>query len=393
MSDAPVLAQELCDTIIDFLWDDHDTLNSVSRTCSSFTFRAQGHLFREVGISHFAYGIVQARRLVDTIKGSPHLIPLVQHLSFRFSNSAVFDLLASSGISWCNVNRLSLAPIEAAGNAGGFATQSLESIKTLVALPSLRRVRLDFKPFPSHFRRDIYAIFSCLNPGVRILELRSLQLRAWPSNPGYQLLAPISREHPLPPHGLPTVPRLDTLRLISTDGDFLCEPACPLDISALHEVEGFGWENSLLFATAVSGTVRKWTFDNLHRLRNEEILHLIPNITEIDFTALSISSLNLERAMDHLTPAHRIAKIGITMFSSSFSIGSPRTFRESWKGCVATMVEKNPSLQELSLKVLLPHYGQRGAVKEEVEAAFPDMCQGILKLTFVEERHYKFTVG
>ncbi|KZT70018.1 hypothetical protein DAEQUDRAFT_756661 [Daedalea quercina L-15889] len=46
------IPQELCDEVVDYLWDDIHTLKACAMTCRSWVWRSQKHLFRDVAVNN-----------------------------------------------------------------------------------------------------------------------------------------------------------------------------------------------------------------------------------------------------------------------------------------------------------------------------------------------------
>src|ERR1700761_3280578 len=110
--------QELCDTIVDLLHDDRYNLGNMARASRSFAPRAQSHLFRKLilpltGIYGEDKSVATTQRLVNTMNSSPHLVPMVEIVSFEFAEPPALDLLAS--IPWQRVHQLHLPVTSHAG--------------------------------------------------------------------------------------------------------------------------------------------------------------------------------------------------------------------------------------------------------------------------------------
>ncbi|KAJ7204181.1 hypothetical protein GGX14DRAFT_398488 [Mycena pura] len=365
--------QELCDAIVDLLLDNRYDLRSIARASRSFAPRAQSHLFRELK------SVTITQRLVDTMKSSPHLIPMVEILSFDGAKSPALDLLAS--IPWQRVHRLHLGPIES--RASGV---NLEGVQTLISLPSVRHVQLEYECGTRYHRREVFGLLSHLNPGVEVLEFINLSLKYSPSHPYYNNEFPKTQDDPTPPppHSRAVVPRLRQLGLIRSPGDFLCEPGCPLDLSALHELELHNASDVLL--STVSATVRKLTVDEVGDIKSINI-HLLHNITDIYCQTFGKYSL-LHRLFDHVASDNRISNIYITTNSNGIEHNSKP---DKWDGFVVAagdldraVLARLPVLQKVFIKVKRTSmFLDEKELQKKVEDAFPKLVeQNLLEVSF-----------
>ncbi|KAJ7200872.1 hypothetical protein GGX14DRAFT_659638 [Mycena pura] len=373
--------QELCDAIVDLLRYDEHILHHMACASSSFAPRAQSHLFRKLGILPFTgiYGegksVAITQRLVNTMKSSPHLVPMVEILSFEFAEPPALDLLAS--IPWQRVHQLHL-PVESRGS--GF---NPEGVQTLISLPSVRHVQLAYRGSQYWHRHELFGLLSHLNPGVEVLELKHIEVKYSPSHPSYNNIIPEARDDPIPPppHSRAVVPRLRRLILSQSAGDYLCEPACPLDLSVLHELEAYWIDDAdVLLSTLTVGEVA-----NLDRFS----INLLHNITDIHCNSFGKYS-HLHRLFDHVAPDNHIANIYITTLSDRIERNEKPYQHDNFvvvAGDLETAVlARLPVLQKVSIKVKIYHIffdQKRQGLQTKAEDAFSRLVkQNMLEVSF-----------
>ncbi|KAJ7224630.1 hypothetical protein GGX14DRAFT_387303 [Mycena pura] len=363
--------QELCDAIVDLLCDNKDDLRSEACASCSFAPRAQSHLFRKLilpitGIYSEDKSVAITQRLVDTMKFSPHLVPLVEILLFEFAEPAALDLLAS--IPWQRVHQLHL---HIQSRAFGF---NPEGVQTLIGLPSVRHVQLEYGCTLRYRRHEVFGLLSHLNPGVEILEIKQLSL----SYNDKARDVPI----PSPPHSQAVAPRLRQLSLIHTHAHILCESACPLDLSVLQELEVHHCHGLDVILSTVSPTVRKltvWGVDRLEYL-NINLLHNITDIHCDDFGKYPI----LHHLFDHVAPDNHITNIYITTLSDRIEQNESRfvAIAGDLEGAVLACL---PLLQKVSMKVKILHtFSPDSEKRQELQKKAEDAFPRLVKLNMLE---------
>ncbi|KAJ7166191.1 hypothetical protein C8R46DRAFT_1192589 [Mycena filopes] len=140
---------ELWDAILDCLRDYPYTLKSTALVCSSFSARAQSHLFRKITLPIVifrGYGeqivnleqlsSTQPPKLVAVMTSSPHLIPYVRSLSLRCYEANTVILLAR--VPWTSIATLAVTDMVPA-----VFPELLAATQNLIGMPSLRTVSLE----------------------------------------------------------------------------------------------------------------------------------------------------------------------------------------------------------------------------------------------------------
>ncbi|KAJ7866018.1 hypothetical protein B0H14DRAFT_3595224 [Mycena olivaceomarginata] len=143
--------QELWDHIIDQLHRSQEDLQSCSLVCRALVARAQSHAFSYIHIE----SRVHSNRFTRLLKtsSSPHLIPYIHHLHFK--NCGGLSISPLDLIPWSNLDTLTLHRHSSSRIA--FYCHVLEELQTLVALPSMRRLKFCGRSWHSMELFDIFA--------------------------------------------------------------------------------------------------------------------------------------------------------------------------------------------------------------------------------------------
>jgi hypothetical protein len=239
--------QEIWDEIVDHLHGSPEDLKSSALVCRSFTYRAQSHIFRTInlvpplifaarspdqtlqrsdartslvgspGPSSRPSTTTLARRLRDLMALSSHLIVNVRTLHIGRGDE---ELLASiARIRWSRVHTLSL---DLASYFHATTASTLNDIKTLVAMPSLRTMVFAGAFWDSAHLQNA---FDHCNTALE-------HVRFWHCSPGY---TPISTHTPTSNVQSSPRPKISSISLTFSPSvvDLLRHPACGLDFSNL----------------------------------------------------------------------------------------------------------------------------------------------------------------
>ncbi|KAJ7619695.1 hypothetical protein FB45DRAFT_931437 [Roridomyces roridus] len=282
-----LLAQELWDEIVDHLQGRTDDLKSLSLTHRRFLPRAQSHTFRSITVWNArkagAGGI--ARRLLDVMTSSPHLIRHVQILNVFAGDPKSLQSLAR--IPWSHVDQLTLMPMaaEALGYAG-----------ILVGMPSLRS--LVFRPY-TWDTTFLFNIFAQCAPGVKVFTFVDY--------------TPTSK--PTPSTALTTTcvkPTHLFMLASSRVFDLLVDPRSPLDLSAVVDFRCTDFSNprlGILLSRISPSLTHLHVVGNDRTLDNLE-LELLPRLDHIDAFGIGpplvhlLKRLPAESRITTLTFAH-----------------------------------------------------------------------------------------
>ncbi|KAJ7654370.1 hypothetical protein B0H17DRAFT_1338268 [Mycena rosella] len=223
--------QELWEQIIDLL-DRYRDLKSCALVSRSFRPRAQHHLFQHVTFktADSTSGVpgdelAACLRLVSILATSPHLHCHIRHISLPFSG----EILAR--VCGMRLSRLLEIEFLQTDNCPSADDPSFGFAHDLVALPSVRRVRIDvrrwsFEDGPGISPRALSRIFQSPAPHLEHLafKLGNSRVQGAPATPQ---LACTHRA------------RIKSLNIMFSPeiGDYLIHPACPFDLSRLEDVQ------------------------------------------------------------------------------------------------------------------------------------------------------------
>lgn len=222
------IPQEIWDKTIDNLQNSPKTLKSCSLVCRSFAARSQFHIFSTISVHRAPNSdrfkrslqkkwLARLIRLVDNMKSSPHLIPYVHTIDVESCDTELLAVLAQ--VSWSQVHTLSISEI-AIPEEGPVS----ESVISLVGIPSLRKLELQFGVLNWCSVNFVRAIFARCSPSLESLSLNNCKLKT-------SSCLTISAE----PARF-TLPRPKIRELILRHSPYvvaLLHSACPLDFSAL----------------------------------------------------------------------------------------------------------------------------------------------------------------
>jgi hypothetical protein len=174
--------------------------------------RAQFHAFSYIHIESRVHG----NRFTRLLETSPHLIPYIRHLHFK--NCGGLSITPLDLIPWSNLDTLTLH--RHSSSRIPFYRHVLEELQTLVALPSMRRLR-----FRGHLwhSMELFGIFAHCSAALDDVDFGDCFLHSLPASVPADLPAP--RIH-----------RLKVRRLAlnqSVVGEAIRDSACPLDVSGL----------------------------------------------------------------------------------------------------------------------------------------------------------------
>lgn len=163
-----ILAQELIDTIIDFLHADETSLKACSLTCKSFLFAARYHIFGDVTLAAHNFS-----RLVNLLDEAPHISTLVRHLAIH----------APAGVTPGSRRQSTDEEIHLAQNLSS-VTSRLQGVQSL----HLGDIDFDLLTFES-----IILTLSTTLPNVRHLNLCRLKFRSFMHTANFIAAFPLLR--------------------------------------------------------------------------------------------------------------------------------------------------------------------------------------------------------
>ncbi|KAF8171172.1 hypothetical protein K438DRAFT_199655 [Mycena galopus ATCC 62051] len=233
------IPQELCDTIIDTLHEDHDSLGdlkSCSLVCRSFVTRAQSHIFSTISVGraphegHFdrilqASWLARLARFNALIGSSPRLLGYVRTLDIESCETGEIIILLAQ-IPWSRVHTVWIRDIP--DRTPGLV---LDSVHVLVAIPSLRKLTLESLLWKSWTADVLHAILAHCT-----VELQSLELWFHTLEPGSSLFPPLAS----PSTSSRSKIRELTLWRSPSIAELLNDPACSFDLSALRQIRCVG---------------------------------------------------------------------------------------------------------------------------------------------------------
>ncbi|KAF8212605.1 hypothetical protein K438DRAFT_1167923 [Mycena galopus ATCC 62051] len=214
-----ILPQELWDHIVDQLSQSQQDLRSCSLVCRALVARAQSHAFR-------GYILIESRvhgnRFARVLESSPHLIPYIRHLHFK--NCGGLSITPLDLIPWSNLDTLTLHRHSSQNIP--FYPHVLEEMHTLVALPSIRRLKFGGRPWR---RTELFSILAHCTTALDDIDFGDCMLSP--------LSASVAAELPVPHIHKLKVRRLALDR--SMVGEAIQDSACPLDVSGLTYVQSY----------------------------------------------------------------------------------------------------------------------------------------------------------
>ncbi|KAK7018218.1 hypothetical protein R3P38DRAFT_3360037 [Favolaschia claudopus] len=159
---------ELWEVIIGFIPPLLNDLNTVSLVCRSFSSPAQRRLFNEITIGDHRFGEIdgvhplepRARRLIDVLNESPHLIAYIRSLRIYSGSQAAYRALGT--ISWSHLINLTFEFTP--------PWSALADIQKLVRTPSLRSLHTYYDE-QEWSEEALFGVLSCCSENLEELEL------------------------------------------------------------------------------------------------------------------------------------------------------------------------------------------------------------------------------
>ncbi|KAJ7131289.1 hypothetical protein C8R44DRAFT_871801 [Mycena epipterygia] len=217
--------QELCDQIADSLVESSTDLKTCALVSPTLTSSAQRHLFHDIVLNRGCLGIedlsllqnldepAACTRFCAVLTASPHIVPLVRRLRASLEEEVVKQL---SAVKFPNLQvivfhrRRGGPPIEG----------TLSSAAQIIGLPSVIHVGMLYSLFDN--MQDLGRLFEHCTPALGSLFLHYSTVNSEPE------------DNLSPPRRV----RIQQLRLSEpTIPDWLLHPSCPLDLSALSDVD------------------------------------------------------------------------------------------------------------------------------------------------------------
>ncbi|KAJ7124094.1 hypothetical protein C8R43DRAFT_1240994 [Mycena crocata] len=211
MAAALLQVQELCDHIADFLQHSPEDLKAYALASRHLTASAQRHLFRSVSLM----GRRSCDTFCDRMASAPHLLPFVHRLRTAFADGLHERL---NTLAFPNHQQLYIER-----EAPTTPPRVLAAAAQLIGLPSMRRVELWSIRF--HSLAQFGLLFAHCTKRLDLLFLGEIHIS--PSSPGAAAAPPASRA---------VIKHLE-LSMFFKEVPWLLDAACPLDVSALTELD------------------------------------------------------------------------------------------------------------------------------------------------------------
>ncbi|KAJ7110582.1 hypothetical protein C8R44DRAFT_800256, partial [Mycena epipterygia] len=220
----PVLQlQEVCDHIMEHLYESPTALKACSLVCFIWTSSSQRLLFRDIIFHRRVVDIytlsttaevdeaAACRRFCTVLKASPRLLSFVRRLRTSLQEEMVTQL---STVKFPNLQEIVL-------HRGGVTDESSSmAVAKIISLPSIRRVGLVFPFFRTVY--DFARLFQHSTPRLESLFLHEIGFMSFLQD----------RTPPAPPRPI------KQLHLSSyTTSKWIHDPLCPFDFSTLEYVE------------------------------------------------------------------------------------------------------------------------------------------------------------
>ncbi|KAJ7736148.1 hypothetical protein B0H16DRAFT_1695460 [Mycena metata] len=329
--------QELWDTILDFLRDSQPALRSAALVCTSFTSRAQSHLFREIHLptSHCGMGritlydrtIAQASQLALLLNSSPHLVRYVHSFSLGICERDALIPLAR--IPWTSVHTLCLDRMHYIPS-----DDFLGGIQSLIGMPSLRTVSLGGRGDDSWSTQELSLILSRCGPGVQSI--------------GFKHFNPRRHAVPIDLESLGQRPTIRELRLERSPGivELFNAPAPLLDFTSLHHLQIRNSSDTIAFDAFLRRTGRTITRLSIHARDEMQTLNLalLPALVHLECGEFVCGGPNLNVLLARAPPS--LVSIHLSLISRTLQ---EPTFLQIARDFEEVVLEHFPVLRQVSL--------------------------------------------
>ncbi|KAJ7114892.1 hypothetical protein C8R44DRAFT_740239 [Mycena epipterygia] len=343
--------QELVDAILDYLHDSRQDLTACSLVSHSFVHRAQSHLFRSIALdvdeehrAGMSMSLVEkAQRLADILATSPHLVVHIRTLS-----STTRALLPLAQVRLTNLHTASFrADSDHPMSYLSLEASMREIIESFVANSAMRSLTLE----AFWAQRDIWRILASCNPNLTTITFIQFRTRGGDAS---------ASDFPRPKGS--ARPRITHLGLsyATCAGEMLCDPASPLDLSALACVSVRSSQDRLLnLLVPIRDTITcvDMVSEGYHRTLD---LNALPAVRH-----LAIDQYAFAKVLPKLRAPNKIDTISFTHKWGS-------RLRESWPGYPfrhlqnAILEAELPSLLRVEVEVSLMGADET-EVKERIE--------------------------
>ncbi|KAJ7143843.1 hypothetical protein C8R44DRAFT_864865 [Mycena epipterygia] len=230
-----LLAQELWDEVVDCVSCDseYQDIKACSLVSRALAYRAQAHLFRDIGFrrpaSSFHDRYIQydpaaaSRRLRCVLNSSPHLVQFIRSITIPLS----LDILAEvSDMGLSHVQKICIhengptPPLHDAAIAA-----AMDRLQALVGMPAVREVEISCDYYSPSISRRLSQLFKNPSPTLAALHISFARFRQSPKSPD----VPCSDEL--------NFDRISITELRLRDsgpvGSWLVRPDCPFSFSHL----------------------------------------------------------------------------------------------------------------------------------------------------------------